>query len=321
MGLFFFCLFLLMIFELWDHFSPLPAHDWIATNREKIQTRDPNDFSFAVFGDNKNSHTTFERLLKQVDHEPDVAFAIDLGDLVYDGEKQKYRHFFNQVRSNLTLPLLTAIGNHELRENGRGLYYEVFGPFYYSFRIGRNYFIVLDDAEEKGLDLWQNTWLEEELRKARDFDTRFVFMHVPLFDPRGGIYHHCIPESAATELAVLFRKYRVTHIFASHIHGYFTGRWQEIPYTITGGAGGELFGTDPRHYFYHYLRVHVQDGSVDIHVQRVPSPDYEWLDRLGLIAWVYLSAFVRFHGIELALILLAGWVLVLTWRSRVKREE
>lgn len=158
MGLFFFCLLLLMIFEVWNHFSALPVHDWIATNLQKDQTRDPNDFSFAVFGDNKNSHATFERLLKQVDHEPDVAFATDLGDLVYDGEKQKYRYFFNQVRSNLTLPLLTAIGNHELRENGRGLYYEIFGPFFYSFRIARNYFIVLDDADEKGLDLCLSRW-------------------------------------------------------------------------------------------------------------------------------------------------------------------
>jgi hypothetical protein len=64
---------------------------------------------------------------------------------------------------------------------------------------------------------------------------------------RGGMYHACIPESAATELAVLFRKYRVTRIFTSHIHGYFTGQWQGIPYTITGGAGAELVGNDPHH--------------------------------------------------------------------------
>jgi CII-binding regulator of phage lambda lysogenization HflD len=83
MGLLLFCLLLLMTIEGWEHFSALSAHDWIATNLHKIQTIDPNDFSFAVFGDNKNSHTTFEALLKQLDQEPDVAFAIDVGDLVY----------------------------------------------------------------------------------------------------------------------------------------------------------------------------------------------------------------------------------------------
>ena len=121
------------------------------------------------------------------------------------------------------------------------------------------------------------------------------------------------------QLAILFRKYRVTHIFASHIHGYFAGQRLGVPYTITGGAGAELVGTDPSHYFYHFLKVHVKGGAVDIHVKPVPSPDYAWLDRLGFITWLYLYPFIRFHGIELDFLLLAGWILVLTLRLRLKR--
>lgn len=311
MGLFFVCILLLTAIESCYHFAPLPAHDWIATNLQKIRVKQPNDFSFAVFGDNKNSHTTFNALLKQVNHDPDIAFAIDIGDLVFDGEKEKYRYFFNQVRDNLELPLLAAVGNHELREKGRGIYYDIFGPFYYSFQIGKNYFIVLDDANEAGLDQWQIQWLEKELKKAQSYNTRFVFMHVPLFDPRGNSYHHCLPKDAANSLNALFHKYHVTHIFASHIHSYFSGQWEGIPYTITGGAGAELIGTDPAHYFYHYLKVHVKEGGVSIHVHRLPSPENEWVERLGLVAWLHLSAFLRFHGIELDLFLLMGGLLIL----------
>jgi len=67
---------------------------------------------------------------------------------VQDGRKEKFRFFINQIKQ-LNKPLLTAIGNHELRKNGRANYYELFGRFYYSFHIGNAYFIVLDDANQK----------------------------------------------------------------------------------------------------------------------------------------------------------------------------
>jgi hypothetical protein len=314
-GLFIVCILALTAAEAWDRFSPLPAYDLIATNLQNIKITNPDDFNFAVFGDNKNSFTTFEGLIEHVNRDPSIAFAIDLGDLVYDGEKEKYRHFFNQIKK-FRLPLLAAIGNHELKENGRGLYYDIFGPFYYSFEIGNNYFIVLDDADEIGLDFWQSRWLEDELEKSQPYTNRFILMHVPLYDPRGEGYKHSLPEGEANKLATLFHKYRVTHIFCSHIHGYFSGQWQGVPYTITGGAGAELYGIDPNHFFYHYLKVYVKDGALNVHVQRLPSPDYEWLDRLGFIAWIYLYAFIRIHGIELALLLIAAGLLALTLRSR-----
>jgi hypothetical protein len=42
-------------------------------------------------------------------------------------------------------------------------------------------------------------------------------------------------------------------VFASHIHGYFKETRDNIPYFITGGAGGEMLLSDPDHYFYHYI--------------------------------------------------------------------
>lgn len=43
----------------------------------------------------------------------------------------------------------------EFYANGRGNYYDIFGPFYYSFTVGPGYFIVLDDADGGGIDRWQ----------------------------------------------------------------------------------------------------------------------------------------------------------------------
>lgn len=311
LGLFFLCLLLLAGVEIWFRFEAPPAHNWIAENLRKIRIQDPADFAFAVFGDNKNSHSIFPVLLRKVDQDRDIKFALDIGDLVFNGDIEKYRYFFNQLKENIKLPFLTAIGNHELlMGSGRGLYYDLLGPFYYSFQIGGAYFIVLDDANETGLDEWQRAWLEGELKNARAYTHKFVFMHVPLFDPSGGRYDDgCLPEKEARSLLELFKAYNVSYIFASHIHAYYTGQWQGIPYTITGGAGAELIGKDPKHDFFHYLKVSVKGNTVDVTVQHLPSPDYEWLDRLGSTAWLYLYAFFRFNGIQVALFLLMAYLL------------
>ena len=98
-------------------------------------------------------------------------------------------------------------------------------------------------------------------------------MHVPLFDPRGKGFHKCLPEKNGKDLLELFERYHVTHLFASHIHGYFTGVWEGVPYTITGGAGGRLQGSDPDHFFYHYVKVQVHGGNVDTVVRQIDSKE------------------------------------------------
>ncbi len=303
--------------EIWDHFSPLPARDWIAVNFERIRITDPDNFCFAVFGDNKNSHLTFEKLLDDIDRDPEISFALALGDLVYDGEKEKYRLFLKQVKHHLQKPLLTAIGNHEVREDGRGLYAEIFGPFYYSFRIGKVCFFVLDDADKKGLDLWQRLWLEREFKRTHhQCKQRLVFFHVPLYDPRGGNHRHCLPEESARDLLNFFQNHGVSHIFSSHIHGFFQGNWSGIPYTITGGAGAELVGTDLNHYFFHYLKVRVVNGNLQVEVKRLPSPKYERLDRLAYALWLYVYAFLSIHGVEMALLLISGMLCISLLKGR-----
>jgi hypothetical protein len=307
--LFYLCLLFFIGVEVWFNFAAPPARNWISQNLLKIQIDDPNHFSFAVFGDNKNSHSIFPLLLRKANQDHEIKFALDLGDLVFGGDMEKYRYFMKQVRGNFRKPFLTAIGNHELREEGRGLYYDLFGPFYYSFHAGKAYFIMLDDANEKGLDALQTIWLERELEQAQGYASRFVFMHVPLFDPRGEGYHHCLPEKQAQPLLELFKHYHVSRVFAGHIHGYYQGQWQGLPYTITGGAGAELVGRDPEHDFFNYTKVNVNGNSTGVTVQPIVSPEYEWLDRFGSMTWLYVFTFFRFHGIQLALILAMVYLL------------
>jgi serine/threonine-protein phosphatase CPPED1 len=103
-----------------------------------------------------------------------------------------------------------------------------------------------------------------ELQKSQAYKTRLVFLHVPLFDPSGSPKPHSLPPEAASQLLSLFKKYKVNHVFAAHIHGYYAGHWEGLPYTITGGAGAPLYGTNSGHDFYHYLKVTIAGGQVQV---------------------------------------------------------
>jgi len=248
----------------------LPAREWNRHNLERIKTTAGRPLTFAVLGDNRSNPSVFRQLLRQMDRDPALAFAINVGDLVETGSVENFREFLELVRHHLRLPLLTVLGNHDLeKDHGARLYRQIFGPDYYSFQIKDNYFIVVNDTGKSETSEAQRHWLERELKKSQTSKTRLVFLHIPLFDPRGGEHHHALPEETGRELAALFSRYHVTHVFAGHIHSYFAGNWDGVPYTITAGAGAPLYGTDPAHFFYHYLKVTLKDGKVSIEVVRV----------------------------------------------------
>ena len=255
----------------WHHYAPLFIYDWNKKAISKIKVVGLNDFTFAVFGDNKGNYSIFEPLLRDIAQDREILFAIDVGDLVSGGKRGQYRRFLKQVQKDLAIPFLTAIGNHDLNNGSDNNYREIFGPTYYAFQVGQRYFIVLDATTESGFDKVELQWLQNELKKAQTSRSCFVFMHVPPLDPRGNGFHKCLPEKDARDLLHLFRFYKVSHLFAGHIHGYFSGVWEGVPYTITGGAGGKLQGSDPQHFFHHYMKVHVNNGKVDMVVRRIDA--------------------------------------------------
>ncbi len=266
-GLIAICILVFIALQAWNSYAPLMASDWNKKEVSRIKVVNPDDFTFAVFGDNKNGYALFDALLKDINHRSEISFAIDVGDLVPRGKRGFFRRFLKEVQGDLTIPLITAIGNHDLRRGSSDNYREIFGETYYSFSIGESYFIVLDATTEAGFDKTERKWLEEELKKAQTSNARFVFMHVPPFDPRGDGFDKCLKDGK--DLLDLFRRYNVSHLFASHLHGYFSGVWEGVPYTVTGGAGARLQGKDPEHFFHHYVTVRLHQGKLDTMVRRI----------------------------------------------------
>ena len=297
--------------KLYTHNGVPEVSDWNFHQLQKIeQTKEP--FSFAVFGDNKNAGEPFDALIAKLNADDEIAFALDVGDIVYDGDTEKFHSFLRQI-SRLHKPLLTAFGNHEARDGGRALYYEIFGKFYYTFSIAESYFIVLDDANKRDLNDAQMHWLREKLRESQKYKYRFVFMHVPLFDPREGAYkkgHSLKDLTFAKTLNSLFDRHEITMLFVSHIHGYFRGVWGKTPYIITGGAGAALAGSDPEHYFYHYIKVGVDETGVTYDVVKLKTSSYEQVGHKIDHAWRYLYTLVSYNLTDILLTLTSLYLLL-----------
>jgi serine/threonine-protein phosphatase CPPED1 len=301
------CILSFMGLNFWNDYAPLSVYDRNKKEISRIKVANPEDFTFAVFGDNKGNHSFFEPLLHHIAQDKEIAFAIDAGDLVSHGKRGQYRRFLNQVQKNLTAPFLTAIGNHDLNNGSSNNYREIFGPTYYAFQIGQNYFFVLDATSALGFDKVERQWLEDELHKAQASKARFVFMHVPPFDP-SGTYP---PERNWKDLMDLLRRYNVTHLFTSHIHGYFSGIWEGVPYTITGGAGARLQGSDPQHFFHHYVKAHVNNGKVELTVRQIHKGN-------GMLLFFGL---IEDHMLEWGLLLGAGISLLMLGLSMKSKHS
>ena len=65
-----------------NSYAPLSIQDWNKKEISRIKITNPDEFTFAVFGDNKGNYSFFDPLLHDIDHDKEIAFAIDIGDLV-----------------------------------------------------------------------------------------------------------------------------------------------------------------------------------------------------------------------------------------------
>ena len=288
---------------IYSYVLPLPAREWINSNLKKIQSGEYNKFSFALFGGNNADNMVFEDLLKQIDHDPDILFAFDLGDAVMKGRKPYYQYFIKQVNSNLGIPLLTLIGENEVTGEGRDLYQKILGPFYYSFKIGRDFFIVIDNAEEKDLDKQQIEWLENELKKVNDPENCIIFMHRPFYMPGESKNSHFMSDQISLKLFNLFLNYHVSHIFASGINGFYDGEFKGIPYTVTGGAGGVPDNSGSVSYF-NFLKVRVEKNIIHIEMKKVYMPGHTQVNSLKYRVMAYADNMIGVHRTELTLMVI-----------------
>ena len=162
-------------------------------------SKEPNEIKGLIFGDTQPRNDK-EIFYMSQDILPDLIgtdaqFGVTLGDVVFND-----LNLFGHVASSLStigIPMWYVPGNHDADYTGknsiegRGSWFNKFGPNYYSFTYGPAHFIVLDNirwnAEDKkpysnyrtGLGEDQMKFLENEIKRLDKKQWLVVLSHIP----------------------------------------------------------------------------------------------------------------------------------------------
>ncbi|MFW9770148.1 MAG: metallophosphoesterase [Candidatus Thorarchaeota archaeon] len=230
-----------------------------------------DSISFYVFGDSQGYQDGILEIAKIANVErPD--FVIHCGDLTPFGQSSQY----SEVKSALDtfiVPVYTTVGNHDIRNEGGARYLDEFGPPTYSFDLGSAHFAVFNSS---GSDVSESelAWLDEDLQQS-DSEFKFVFTHIPVFDPRTEQEHAMVNETTAERLMNLFEAHGVTTVFTGHIHMFNESVVNGVRYIVTGGAGASLYTSEEDGGIYHFVNVTLSDGVVEIEPILLSEPDLE----------------------------------------------
>lgn len=267
------------------------TYQWVSMNRQKmalatiivvvttsagaialpnIQNDSPGDatLNFYVFGDTQGYQGGIEQIATLANqYRPD--FVFHCGDLTPFGQEEQYAVVAGALDA-FEVPVYTTPGNHDTRLGGGLRYLEYFGPARYSFNIGPAHFTVFNtSAEHISEDDFE--WLRNDLSTS-DADWKFVFTHIPPFDPRPGHEHTMTNETTAQLLMALFNDYDVNTVFTGHIHMFNVSLHDGVRYVITGGAGASLYANATNGGIHHFVNVTLTTSDLLIEAMPLESP-------------------------------------------------
>jgi Icc protein len=148
----------------------------------KIELEDPNRFSFAIVADSHTDYDDFGDIIEDINTKPELSFVIHAGDFTDFGVLGEYRST-KGILTELSIPYVTVIGNHDCWTNGKQIYEKMFGDFNYSFVFYEYKFIFLDaNTLANGGEPPDFDWLENELSDHDLYNLVFPIVHIPPFD-------------------------------------------------------------------------------------------------------------------------------------------
>lgn len=227
-------------------------------------------FTFVVLGDSRDGDLVFQKIIKQIQAEPNIAFVIHTGDAVptaTDANFEKYLSFIAPLKNKW----YQVIGNHDLYTGGFRVLSKYFPQPYFYFEFKNNLFIILNNAFDSSFNENQYYWLKDLLsEKGRIFDRVFVMLHQPLFDPTGFNESHSMnPAESRQKLLDLLKTYKIAYVIAGHIHAYGRQERDGTVFLVTGGAGAPLHLLEESGGFYHYIKMTVDGPNVKEEVVRI----------------------------------------------------
>jgi len=224
--------------------------------------------NFYVFGDSQGYQGGIEQIATIANqYRPD--FVFHCGDLTPFGQEEQYAAVAGALNA-FEIPVYTTPGNHDIRLGGGPRYVEYFGPAKYSYDFGPAHFTVFNTSANC-ISQDEFDWLRSDL-SASESDWKFVFTHIPPFDPRPGHEHALANETIVSQLMTLFNDFNVNTVFTGHIHMFNVSFNDGVRYVITGGAGASLYASPANGGLYHFVNVTLANSDLIIEAVPLNSP-------------------------------------------------
>ena len=171
-------------------------------------------------------------------------YGLMLGDIVHEN-MSLYKNYVAGVKT-LGFPMFNVLGNHDNDPEGkddvegRRKFEEYLGPTCYSFNIGKQHYVVLDNLVQKITDsngkltaydnglsdeVWQ--WLQNDLRYVDRSTTLMVAAHSPMFMQENMNERSNTSSFHRADYAALLSKYTKVHAWAGHSHTTFNYNYPE----------------------------------------------------------------------------------------------
>ena len=165
-------------------------------------------------------------------------YGMMLGDIVHENMSL----FTNYVAGigKTGVQMFNIIGNHDhdlsatTDEEGARRFEDHFGPSYYSFNIGKQHFVVLDNVimttidgklvkneYTYGLTDKQWNWLKNDLSFVDKSTTLMVASHIPMFRKDSAETEYQSQSAHGSDYANLLASYSKVHAWAGHTHRSF----------------------------------------------------------------------------------------------------
>lgn len=170
--------------------------------------------------------------------------------------KEQYADFVNVFKDlDPEIKLVCTCGNHDVGDiptpESVGIYWEQFGPDYFSFWVGGVKFVVLNSQYFKSPETVPEVYKKQSKFIEGIPDARanhlVVMQHIPFFikdaDEDDVIYLNIEKEQRFPVLDKLVR-FGVHHIFCGHYHRNAGGTYKDMEQVVTSALGGPL-GSDP----------------------------------------------------------------------------
>lgn len=139
-------------------------------------------FKVVLIADSHDDYDELKDIIKELNKRDDIDFIIHLGDFTDNGLYKEFE-IFSDIINKSNKPIITVIGNHDCRLNGKYIYDDMFGLSNFTFEYNNCKFLIFnniiwgEDMVEPDFE-----WLNLNIKNDKNYNHVIPFSHIPPWD-------------------------------------------------------------------------------------------------------------------------------------------